>query len=176
MNWELYLVIGALALAILSALVDVRQQRIPNWLTYPGIVLGFVLRSIAFGWKGFLSALAGCAFAGGIVLLFYLMHAMGAGDVKLLAAIGSLVGPQQGAVVLLATAIAGGLLALLVVLLRRTVGETLRNLVSLVRFHAAAGLRTHPNLNLDNPSAARMPYGLAIAAGTLYAFLIMWRS
>ncbi len=176
MNWDIYLLIGSLALAILSAVVDVRQHRIPNRLTYPGIVLGFVLRSVVYGWKGFLSALAGFLFAGGVFLLFYLIHAMGAGDVKLVAAVGSLLGPQQAAVVLLATAIAGGVLALLVALFRREMARTLCNLMAVVRFHSWAGLQAHPQLNLNNPSATRMPYGLAIAAGTLYAFLTTWRS
>lgn len=175
MNRDLILLLCALALALAAAVVDVRRQRIPNWLTYPGIILGMVFRSVFFGWKGLLSSLAGCAIAGGIVLVFYMVRAMGAGDVKLLAAIGSMVGTQHAFVVLIATAIAGGVLALAVALRSGQLGSTMRNTFALMRFHFSSGLNAHPEITLDNPSAARMPYGLAIAAGTLYTFVVAWR-
>lgn len=174
MNTHLVLGIDALVVAIIAAAIDVRQHRIPNWLTYPGIVMGIVLRWSFFGWRGLGSAVAGCLLAGGVVFLFYLMRAMGAGDVKLLAALGSLIGPSDALVVLAATAISGGVLALFYVIFRRRVGATLRNVGSVLTFHSWNGLKAHPELNLDNPSALRMPYGLAIATGTLYAFLTIW--
>jgi prepilin peptidase CpaA len=171
---DVILLFIALALAIAAAVVDVQQHRIPNRLTYPAIVLGFLLRGLLLGGKGLLTALSGCLLAGGIVFLFYAVRAMGAGDVKLLAAIGSLVGPSHAVVVLLATAIFGGVLAIGYALYRRQLVSTVKNVGSVLRFHAWAGLQAHPELNLDNPSALRMPYGLAIAAGTLYALLAMW--
>src|SRR5271157_1199791 len=174
MNPNLVLGVDALMVATVGAVIDVRQHRIPNWLTYPAIGMGIVLRWFFFGWRGLGSAVAGCLLAGGIVFLFYLVRAMGAGDVKLLAAIGSLVGPSDAVVVLAATAISGGVLALLYVIFRRRVGATFRNVGSVLTFHYRSGLRAHPELNLDNPSALRMPYGLAIATGTLYAFLTIW--
>jgi prepilin peptidase CpaA len=174
MNAELLLGFDALAVAVAAAIVDVREHRIPNWLTYPAILLGILLRWGFFGWPGLGSAVAGCLLAGGIVFVFYLVRAMGADDVKLLAAIGSLLGPHAAAVVLVATALAGGVLALVYVFARRRFGTTLRNVGSVLLFHSGSGLKTHPELNLDNPSALRMPYGLAIATGTLYAFLASW--
>jgi prepilin peptidase CpaA len=176
MDRELTLHLIALALAISGAVLDVQERRIPNWLTYPGIGLGVALRGLLWGWKGLGSAVAGCLLVGGIMFLFYAVRAMGAGDVKLMAAIGSLVGPGHAVVVLLATAICGGVLAIAYALYSRRMVATLRNVGSVLRFHAGAGLQAHPELNLDNPATLRMPYGLAIAAGTLYAFLAMcWR-
>jgi len=174
MNPHLILGFDALAVAVAAAVVDVRQHRIPNWLTYFGIAMGIVLRCFFYGWRGVSSALAGCLVAGGIVFLFYLVRTMGAGDVKLLAAVGSLVGPSDAIVVLLATAISGGVLAVIYALFRRRFGATIRNVGSVLMFHSFSGLKAHPELNLDNPSALRMPYGLAIATGTLYAFLANW--
>ena len=174
MNPDLFFAADALALAVVAAIIDVREHRIPNWLTYPGIVLGILLRWSLLGWRGLGSAFTGCLLAGGIVFVFYLVRAMGAGDVKLLAAIGSLVGPSNAVVVLLATAMAGGVLAIIYALSRGRLVATVKNLGSVMTYHSLSGLKAHPKLNLDNPSALRMPYGLAIATGTLYAFLAIW--
>ena len=171
MNLDLFLLFDALAIAILAAIMDVRERRIPNWLTYPAMGAGALLRSYSFGWHGLLTALGGCVLAGGIVFVFYALRTMGAGDLKLLAALGSIVGPHHAINVLLATGIAGGVLALIYVVYRRRTRATLSNVGTVLRFHAWAGLQAHPELNLDNPDALRMPYGLAIAAGTLCAFI-----
>jgi prepilin peptidase CpaA len=174
MNRDSYLLFFALTLALVGAIIDVQHQRIPNWLTYPGIVLGLGLRTAFLGWRGLMSGLTGFLLAGGIMFLFYMVRAMGAGDVKLMAGIGALVGPSQAVGVLLATAIFGGLLAIGYALYRRRMMSTLKNVGSVLRFHAWAGAQAHPELNLDNPSALRMPYGLAIALGTLYTSVIVW--
>ena len=176
MNPECLLLFDALAVAIAAAIMDVQQHRIPNWLTYPAIVAGVLLRSYLFGWWGLLTALGGCLLAGGIVFLFYAVRAMGAGDLKLLAAIGAIVGPRNVVPVLLATAVTGGVLAIFYAAYRGQMRATIANVGSVMRFHAWGGLQAHPELNLDNPVALRMPYGLAIAAGTLYTFVTAtWR-
>ena len=176
MNPDSFLLFDALAVATAAAVMDVQQHRIPNWLTYPGMLAGVLLRSYYFGWDGLLTALGGCLLAGGVVFVFYAVRAMGAGDLKLLAALGSLVGPRYAITILLATAIAGGVLALVYAATRGRTRETLTNVGSVMKFHAWGGLHAHPDINLDNPAALRMPYGLAIAAGTLYTFAVaIWR-
>ena len=75
---------------------------------------------------------------------------------------------------LLTTALCGGVLAIVYAMCRRRIRATVMNLGVVLRFHAGAGLQAHPELNLDNPAALRMPYGLAIAAGTFYVFLTAW--
>ena len=174
MNRESYLLAIALVLAVAAAIIDVQQHRIPNRLTYSGIAIAFVARTWLFGWRGALGALAGCLLAGGIMFLFYVVRAMGAGDVKLMAALGAFTGPRQAVPLLLATAICGGLLAIVYAIYRRQIGSTLKNVGSVLLFHAGSGLQTHPDLNLDNPAALRMPYGLAIALGMLYTSAMMW--
>jgi len=186
MDRATYLLLAALLLAVTAAITDLQRHRIPNWLTYPGIGLGIASRGAVhpdpvflgcYGWKGgLLSGLAGCLLAGGIMFVFFMVRAMGAGDVKIMAAIGSFVGPRQAVDILLATAICGGILAIGYALYRRRMISTLKNVGSVLRFHAWAGVQAHPELNLDNPAALRMPYGLAIALGTLYAFAtVLWR-
>jgi len=103
------------------------------------------------------------------------VRAMGAGDVKLTAALGSIVGLSATLPVMVATALAGGLLAICFMLLSGRVVETLRNTFWVTGFHLQRGLRVHPVVNLDNPAGVRMPYGLAFAIGTAYwAFSLGW--
>jgi prepilin peptidase CpaA len=172
----------AVVLAVTAAIFDLRQHRIPNWLTYPGMLIGLVARWVVYrhdsflGWKGLASGFAGLLLAGGVMFIFFAVRAMGAGDVKIMAAIGAFVGPGTAVSVLLATAICGGVLAIGYALYRKRMVKTLKNLASVLRFHAWAGVQAHPEVNLDNPEALRMPYGLAIALGTLYAFaMVRWR-
>jgi prepilin peptidase CpaA len=156
------------ALAAACAVIDVRERRIPNRLTYPAIWIGLLANAFLHGWKGLLLAIAGGLFFGGLFLLFYVLRTMGAGDVKLAAAIGSIVGLEASVQVMLATAISGGIFAVVQILRARRIGETLRNTISVAGHHVRHGMQMHPEVNLDNPKAMRMPYGLAFAAGTVY--------
>jgi prepilin peptidase CpaA len=174
MNPDLFLLFDALAVAIAAAVIDVQQRRIPNWLTYPAIGMGVLLRAYYFGWHGLLTALGGCLLAGGIVFVFYAVRAMGAGDLKLLAALGTMTGPRYSLMILMGTALAGGVMALIYAAYRGRLWSTLMNTASVMKFHAGAGLQAHPEANLDNPEALRLPYGLAIASGTFYAFVTAW--
>lgn len=168
MNPDMVLQFDALAVAFAAAVMDVQQRRIPNWLTYPTVVAGMLLRSYFYGWHGLLTALTGCLLAASIVFVFYAVRALGAGDLKLLAALGSMVGPYCAINILLATGVAGGVLALIYAAYCGRMRVTLNNVGTVLKFHAWSGLHAHPQLNLDNPDALRMPYGLAIAVGTLY--------
>src|SRR5216683_150148 len=167
----------AAAVAVCAAISDVKERRIPNLLTYPALVAGVALQGVLHGWRGLLLGLGGGLLFGGVFLLFYLVRAMGAGDVKLAAALGCLVGPSAALQLMLATALAGGALAIFFMVLSGRVFETLRNTLWVAGFHVQHGLQMHPVVNLDNPTALRMPYGLAFAAGTLYwsVFLQVWR-
>jgi prepilin peptidase CpaA len=123
------------------------------------------------GWHGLGSAIAGGLIGGGAFLIFFLLHTMGAGDVKLITAIGCFVGPSQAFEIVLASAIAGGIFAIVYALWQGRLRTVLVNVGNLIKFHAAVGAEIHPTLNLSNPQAARLPYGVAIAAGVLYSVL-----
>jgi len=110
------------------------------------------------------SLLAGII-AGGAFLLFYLGGGMGAGDVKLMAAVGVLTGLSRVGEVLLATTLLGGVFAVAVALFQGRLKAVLANVITLVAHHGEAGLTPHPKLNLTNPLTLRLPYGIAIAAG-----------
>lgn len=158
----------AVIVSIIAAIIDVREGRIPNKLTYPALILAILLQVIFWGWKGVLSGVLGCALFGGLFLVFYMIHAMGAGDVKLAAALGCLAGVPGSLNLMAATATAGGILAVIYMVRARRVMATLRNTVSILAFHGHFGVRAHPTVNLENPEALRMPYGLAFAAGAVF--------
>ena len=163
-----YLLICALAVATVGAVKDVRGRRIPNWLTYSGLLTGLIVRGVFAGWPGLKDGLLGMLLAGGIFYLMFLLGGMGGGDVKLVAGVGAWAGTVQVASVLVVAALAGGSLAVGYVMIHRQVRETLLNTLELVRHHATEGFQPHPVLNVQQPGALRLPYGLAIAIGTLY--------
>jgi prepilin peptidase CpaA len=170
------ILITSLALALLIAVVtDLRSRTIPNALVIAGVVgaLGSAAFADPFGrGTAILSALLGVLVGGGVLLPLYLVRGCGAGDVKLMAMVGTFVGPSLALQAGLYTFLTGGLLGLLFMSRRATRERTARNLRSMV---ASPGLgialgdsRTRP---IDR-TAARLPYAVAIAAGT--ALALVW--
>src|SRR5215470_3969178 len=177
MNLAQFIPAMAAAVAVVAAITDVRERRIPNRITYPAMIVGLGLQTVVYGWRGLLLGLEGGLLFGGVFFFFYLVRAMGAGDLKLATALGCIIGPVNSWRVMFATALAGGAMAIFVMVFTGRVLQTLRSTLAVVGFHVVHGLRTHPVVNLDNPTAVRMPYGLAFAAGTLYwaIFMQLWR-
>ncbi len=163
--------LGALISAIVGAATDVRARRIPNWLTYGSLALALAARGILESWHGLGQAAGGLLVGGGVFFVLFLVGGMGAGDVKLMAAVSAWAGLKNSGSLLAATALAGGALAVIYMVSYRRIGSTVANAGELLRFHLASGVKPHPELNLESRAALRMPYGVAIAAGTLYLFL-----
>ena len=174
---EKYFLIGAVLVASLGGASDLRSARIPNWLTYSSLLTALVLRLAVLGWVGLKSGTVGLLVAGGIFLILFVMGAMGGGDLKLMASVGAWAGSGQVVAILLAAALAGGLLAIFYALFRQGVRATLWNLFELIRFRLTSGLQPHPLLNVRESGAERVPYGVAIAMATLYCAgsAIWWR-
>lgn len=166
---ENYFLAGAVVCAVAGAVCDIRQKRVPNRLTYTSFLLGLGVRTAFAGGRGLLDGLAGGLVCGAAFFLFFLVKGMGAGDVKLMAAVGAWAGWGRAANLLIATALAGGVLAIGYMVAHRRTVRTVRNLGSLVRFHVTSGVRSHPELNIAHSSSIRIPYATAIALGSLYA-------
>jgi prepilin peptidase CpaA len=124
------------------------------------------------GVDGVLRSLAGFGVGVLLFLPLFVLRAMGGGDVKLLAAIGAWLGPSLVGWVAVYGAIAGGVLAVPLLLWRGQLGTTLANIGSLFVHWRLAGLKPHPVVTLDNPEAVRMPYALPIALGALATLLL----
>ena len=159
-----------LALTILAALLDWRSRRIPNWLTVPGLLSGVAVHALIAGWHGTLFALEGAGLALILLLPLVALRALGAGDWKLMGAVGAFVGWQMFLFVLLGSIFASGIMAVVQVYRTGRVMETLKNMVTLVRGFFTFGLKKNPQISLDNPRLLKLPFGVAVAAATLVCF------
>jgi prepilin peptidase CpaA len=159
-----------LALTISAALLDWRSRRIPNWLTVPGLLLGVMAHALLSGWQGALFSLKGAGLALVILLPPVLLRGLGAGDWKLMGAVGAFLGPVLMLFVLFGSFLGSALMAIAQMMRAGRVVETLRNLWILLRGFFSFGLRAHPQINLDNPSLMKLPFGVAVAVATLICF------
>lgn len=157
----------------IGTVCDVRSRRIPNVVTLPAILLGLLLHFILGGWRQLATAAAAGLICGCVFLVFYLAGGMGAGDVKLVTAAGCLVGWSQFVHLLILTSLAGGVMAIVLALYRRRLKSTLINVAALFVHHKASGLTPHPELNIQNAHTLRLPYALAVAAGSALCLCLL---
>jgi prepilin peptidase CpaA len=161
----------ALAFTFAAAWVDWRTRLIPNWLTMSGIVFGIALHIWTAGWRGAIASAEGMGLALALLLPLVLLRALGAGDWKLMGAIGALLGPAMLTFILLASIFVSGAMAVALMVTSGRIRATIRNIISLLRGFALLGLRPNPEISLDNPQLLKLPFGVAAAAGTLICFL-----
>lgn len=162
---ELLYPVAAFALALAGSATDIRSRRIPNFLTLPGILFGLMLHLFLGGWKALALSAAAGLLCGVLFFVFWLAGGMGAGDVKLITAVGCIAGLSHAAYLLIFTALAGGMMAIVLALYRGRLRETICNMGALVLHHRFEGLAPHPELNISNAKTLRLPYAVAIAGG-----------
>jgi prepilin peptidase CpaA len=148
--WPTLIVLGV------ATFTDLRSRRIPNWLVLPFLPLGIAVQGVLHGWHGVEQSLAGAGLGIVIFGILYWKFGMGAGDVKLCAAIGAWIGPSQFLIAVVMIALAGGLVIL--------IWAVSRSLLRLV------GRRTKEEASLGSLMETKMPYAPAIAIGTLISF------
>jgi prepilin peptidase CpaA len=153
---------------------DLRFRRIPNWLNLAGLSMGLILNGLLLHWTGLLDSGCGLMLAVIVYLPLYLLSALGAGDVKLMAAIGAIAGPRDWLYIFLATCLAGGVLGFCVAVAKRRLNETLLNTSSLASslLHFRAPRMTVPSLSVGDPNALKLPHGFSIAVGAI-TFLLL---
>lgn len=156
-----------------AAIIDLRWRRVPNWLTVSGVVLGIALNTILSATDGLWLSLKGLGLALLIYLPLYLLRGMGAGDVKLMAAVGAIVGPTDWLQIFIVTLVFGAVAAIILVLAKRRVKKTLQNmgviLVSLASGHAP--YKKNPELDVRSDQGIRLPHAVTIAFGALVFLL-----
>ena len=159
-----------LILLVMATVVDIYSRRIPNWLVLPFLAAGVIVTTAVHGVKGLGQSLGGMALAVAVTGILCWLRGMGMGDLKLCAAVGAWIGPAQLGMALVATGLAGGVLALIWAACHGSLGESLDGSSDLVSRLLTKGIRPHPVLALDHPSARTMPYAPAIAIGTMFSF------
>ena len=157
------------AVLLVAAISDLRWRKIPNWLTYPTMIAAIIYHASRSGLTGGLFSLEGIALGTALLIIPYLMGGMGAGDVKLLGAVGGLVGPQGVFLAFLFSAIVGGIYALVLLAFHGYFKETALRywtiLRSLILSRKIMYIPAPEKMNKHH-----LLYGLAIALGTFLSF------
>jgi prepilin peptidase CpaA len=152
----------AVFLAAWAGALDWRYRRIPNWLTLPGLLAGIAVNTAANGWPGTKTSLLGAGLGLLILLPFVLVKALGAGDWKLIGAVGACLGPARLIAVLVGSMFVAGVMAMGLIVYQGRVRQALGNIGHMLR----AFLTLHlpgPEVSLDNPDAIKIPFGVAVA-------------
>jgi len=163
---------GAFAVASAACWFDVRTRRIPNRLTFPAAALGVAVAIIGHGSGGMFSSAAGLFVGLAVFFPLFLLRGLGAGDVKLMAALGAWVGTSMIFGVAFYTCLAGGVLALAMVVKHRYARQMARNVWLLLTHWRVFGVGPVDSLTLETSAGPKLPYALPIAVGLA---LTCWR-
>ena len=167
-----------LVLLLAAAVYDVRYRRIPNWLTVGGVIVAVAMNAVIgppLAGLGF--TLQGLAVAFTVYMVLYVLRAMGAGDVKLMAAVGAMVGWQRWLGIFFVSAIIGGVMAMILILARKRVKSTFWNM-SFILTELKSGRPAYLGneaLDVRSPKALGLPHGAVIAVSTVFYLAIAVR-
>lgn len=153
-----------------ATFTDLRNRRIPNWLVLPFMLAGIAASGWLHGWHGIGQSFAGLGLGVLIYGFLFWLGGMGAGDVKLCAAIGAWIGPNQLFIALVITAMAGGIMVVCWAAFGGFLKDLFTGAGSVVFGWKERGMHRDPELVLSNPLKRKMPYAPAIAIGTLISF------
>jgi len=164
---------STLAFIVACWATDLRSRNIPNLLTGSALVLGLGLNLWFFGPSGLLHSLLGALLTGTILFGPFVLGGVGGGDVKMMAAVGALLGPRMALVGLAAGLILGGVFMILHLARIGRVGEKLRSTARMVA--NAVGGRSVEALRISDRStdAVTLPYSVPLGVGTLGAMFMM---
>jgi prepilin peptidase CpaA len=151
--------------ALTACVTDVRTRRIPNLLTFGAAAAALVFHAVTGGGSGLGFSAAGWVVGAAVFLPFFLLGGMGAGDVKLMAALGAWLGPREALSIALYGTLAGGVLAVVFSMYTGYLRTALRNIWSLLKFWWYVGPRPMEGLTLDSGSAPRLAFAVPIACG-----------
>ena len=162
------------AFAMIAGVMDWRTRRIPNWLTVSGLLVGLAANSLFRGWTGTKDSLLGAGLGLLVLLPFVLVRSLGAGDWKLVGALGAFLGPRPLLAVLFVAILVAGAMALILIVWKGRLLQTVKNIAHMIAalfsFHLPGS-----ELSLDNPAALKVPFGVAVAiAVVIYAIGRIW--
>ena len=161
-----------MALLLPAMLFDIRQHRVPNWLTLPFWLIGIVLHIILGGWSGFLDSSYGLLLMLALMLPFYLVGLMGAGDVKLMTAVGAIVGIDATLQVALGIVITGFFMSVAILAKQRLFPGLLTRMRSIIGASIADRRAAYQQPTHEQKQLV-LPYAVPITFGTLIALMVM---
>ncbi len=153
-------------LLALAAWTDLRRREVPNWLTFPAMVLGLGVAWFTRGWPGLGDSILGLLAGGGILFLPFFLGAMGGGDVKLLAAVGALSSAFFALKVALYGCLLGGLVAVGIMLWAGISSGGLKRLADAFRLALSPGKTKATRHNINLPP---IPFAACLAGGAVWA-------
>ena len=164
---------AAMIVAGAAMVSDLRTRRIPNALTFGAAVVAFGYGLFAGGAWGLLTAAGGWLAGAALFFPLFALGGMGAGDVKLLAALGAWLGPLEAIWLAIFASIAGGVMAVVISLYHGYLRQAGSNIWFMLMHWRAAGVQPVPGLTLRDARAPRLPYAVPIAIGLVCT---LWRS
>jgi prepilin peptidase CpaA len=176
-HWPVWLVTITL---VVAAVIDGYKLKVPNWLTFPMVLSGWAYGAFAHGWEGIGLSLVGTVVGLALLMPAYAIGGMGAGDVKLLAGVGSWLGAaylMDGVTTTFyafcVSALIGGVLALAMVLYRRSWKKHKNQFLTIVNEITTIGSPTElATIAAERKSSMLLlPYGIPIAIGTIAYFI-----
>ncbi len=168
-NWHIWLVSAVL---VVAAVIDGYKLKVPNWLTFPFVMAGWVYSVAWFGWAGLGWSLAGTGVGLLLLLPAYAIGGMGAGDVKLLAGVGAWVWGTVTFYAFCVSAMVGGGLAVAMVLYARQFRHhKAQFLAILTEIFVLRNAEELSEIAAERKSSMMLlPYGIPIAIGTIVYF------
>jgi prepilin peptidase CpaA len=157
----------AVTIALVASASDLRFRRIPNALTFGGAIAALVFAAFTHGISGVGSSLIAWLMATAVWLPIYALGGMGAGDVKLMAAVGAWLGPGDVAYAALYAAIAGAGFALGLAIIHGCVRQTISNVQLLINHWQVVGFAPHAQLTLGTATSPRLAYAVPVLTGTV---------
>jgi prepilin peptidase CpaA len=169
-HWSVWLVTVVL---VLAAVIDGFELKVPNWVTFPFILTGWLYSTVAFGWEGLGWSLLGTAVGLALLMPAYAIGGMGAGDVKLLAGVGAWIYGVHTLYAFSVSALVGAVLAIGMVLIRR--GWKRHSAQFWVILNEILVIKNPEQLAAiaaeRKPTMLLLPYGIPIAMGTIGYFI-----
>ena len=172
MNFLDFRAVVVLVIAFVAVAFDVRTRRIPNWLTFGAALVGLMYAVLTAGVSGLATAVAGWLAGAALFFPFFALGGMGAGDVKLLAALGAWLGPAESVWVAIFSGAAGGVLGLAVAFARGYVRTAFTNLWLMLMHWRTRGHEPVPGLTLKDGNSPRLAYAIPITIGLMCT---LWR-
>ena len=154
---------------LLASWIDFTERRVPNWLNLALILAGFAAQFAFVGWAGVTAGFWGMWTGFGLLIVPWMMHAMGAGDVKLMAAIGVWLGPLLTLYSFALGAVLGGVTAVIMILSARRLGSACANLAIIMDKCSSRQtlFSEFGSVKSFGSSGQLLPYGIPLTAGTL---------